>query len=370
MDNARNRTFDMAKVLATIFILFHHYQMVALMITSKTFPGVPFYDGGYRSGDFSWGYMVELFFLISGYFTLPYIRKISEGMTFYRFYTHRVARILPVVAVSNAFFAAVLLLYDKVYGWAFWGEDPSLFGVVLQALGIQSGWCFRGIGLNSVTWYCSVLLLCSLLFYGIVCWSHRLGFSPCYGFACMIVLGCSVQTFHTDGPFLDESAGRGYVAFFAGLFFAMLMPLLKKWRITIPASIVLLVLFALEFYKKDGNLQYMAFTLTFLVYPAVLLLLQQFPFTCVSRLSLWEGWAKISYGVFLWHLPTYILAYCVVKCIGLPPEMLVSVPMMILFAIGMQPLGWLSYKFLEKPLNLKAANLFAELDPAQKADTV
>lgn len=370
MQTTRNHALDMAKVFATFFILFHHYQMVGIMITGKTIDEVTFYSSTFQQGDFSWGYMVELFFLISGFCMWPYVQKIQQGLTFYRFYTRRAARILPLVAISGIVCAAVLLLYDKVYGGAFWGKDPSLFGVVLQALGIQSGWGFADPSLNGVTWYCSVLLLCYLLFYAIVYWSQRLGVSPYYGMVFMIFVGCAGQTYQTDWAFMDSTTTRGYAAFFAGIVFAVLLPPLQKWRGTFWVALAFLPVFAAAFYKKGGNLQYMPFLLTFVLYPALLVVLQHTPFTIVSRLPVWEGWARISYSVFIWHLVFYVLVYDVVKMVGVDPSALASLPMMLLCAAVLQPIGWLSYRFLEQPLNQKVSALCASLDPARKPEHV
>lgn len=378
MRTERNRTFDMVKVIATIGILLHHYQQEAITITGKNVHGFPI---NFYGGSFNWGYLVELFFLLSGFFMLPYIEKIYNGLTFYQFYTRRAARLLPLVAVSSVFCAAVLLLYDKIYVGAYYGTDPSIFGVVIQALGIQAGWAFKNPYLNNPTWYCSVLMLCYLIFFAIVYWSRRLRISPCYGFVFMIFLGCSVYTyksqlpsFNTPSelqvPFLDSLAHRGFYSFFAGVLLAMLMPRFRKWRGTFWAGLVFLAVFAAAYYKKDGNLQYMPFLLTFLVYPVILLLLEAFPFRIISSFPFWEGWAKISYSAFIWHFPMYVLLYNIIKMLGMDPAVLVNVPAMFLCVAGMQLVAILSYRFLERPLHRKASEIFAALDPARQPEKI
>lgn len=363
MNNARNRAFDMAKVLATIFILFHHYQQVAVVVTGKNVDTVVKFYGG----TFNWGRIVELFFLMSGYFMLAYVEKIPAGLTFYQFYTRRAARLLPLMCLSSVFCAVAELAFDKAYRVAFFGVDPTLFGVFLQSLGIQAGWSFSNPFLNNPTWYCSVLMLCYLIFYAVVYWSHRLRVSPCYGFAFMVFLGCSVQTSKASIPFFNDSSSRGYVAFFSGVLFAILMPYLKKWRGAFLWELVFLAVFAAVYHKKSGQLQYMPFLLVFILYPTILLLLQHVPFTVVSQWPFWEKWARIGYSVFVWHLPFYVVLYTVVKAVGIDPLVLVNWKSMLLCAIAMQLIGWISYRFLEKPLNRKVLKIFANLDPAQKA---
>lgn len=370
MQNTRNHAFDMVKVIATFCILFHHYQQTATRVTGVNISGVHFYDPVFQPGDFSWGYIVELFFILSGFFMLSYGKKIRAGMTFYQFYSRRAARLLPLMAVSGVVCAGAQILYDHAYRGTFWDKDPSVFGVVLQALGIQSGWAFQAPALNSSTWYCSVLMLCYVIFYAIEYWSNRLNISPSYGFVGMILLGCSIQSYHIDMPFFDDSTGRGYSAFFFGVVFAKLMPLLKKWQGTIWLSVIAPVVYLVAYYKKDGNLQYMPFLLTFVLYPAILILVQCFPLSLVSRFTFWDGWAKIGYSVFIWHIPCYILLYSAVKFLGMDPTVLVNIPMMLLCAVAMQFVGWLSYRFLEQPLGKRVAAIFASLDPAKQPEHV
>lgn len=373
MHSARNRAFDMVKVISTVFIVLHHYEQVAVMVTGQNVHGFPI---NFFGGSFNWGYIVELFFLLSGFFMVPYIQKVRQGLSFYRFYTRRAARLLPLLAISGVCCAIFLLLYDKAYQGAFWEKDPSLFGVVIQALGIQTGWAFKNPYLNNPTWYCSALMLCYLVFYAIVYWSHRIKVSPCYGFAFMIFLGCSVQTFQgdqtyqTEIPFLTGVCSRGYSAFFAGILLAMLMPRLQKRRSVFWAGLAFLAVFAAAYYKKDGDLQYMPFLLTFLLYPVILLLVQSFPFTLLSRLPVWEKLSGISYSVFVWHFPLYILLYSVVGLLGRDPALLVNWPTMLVCAVVLQPIGWLSYRFLEQPLHRKALQIFETLDLAQRPDNV
>lgn len=215
-----------------------------------------------------------------------------------------------------------------------------------------------------------MLLLCCLLFFAVVYWSGRLGVSPFYGLVFLVFLGCAGQTFHTQLPLLDNGASRGYSAFFAGVVLAALWPLLQKWRGTPWVCLVLLAAAGAELYKNGGRMPYMPFPLTFLVYPALLFLLQQPPCSAVSRLPLWEGLARISYSVYLWHIPFYILLYSIAKLLGQDPAVLVCLPGMLLSAAALWGIGWVSYRCLERPLNQKALAWFAALDPARQPEHV
>lgn len=358
MTRTRNPAFDVAKVIATILILFHHYQQVTTMVTGHSV----------YSSDFDYGYMVELFFLISGFFMFSYVKKIQNGLTFYHFFTRRIARLVPLMAVSGVLCAVALSEYSKIYQQSFWGIEPSLFGVLVQALGIHEGWGFENPYLNSPTWYCSVLLLCYLVFYAIVYWSQRLKVSPLYGFAFMMFLGCGAKPTEEQLLFLTAYSRRGFYAFFAGVLFAFVLPCIQKWRAGTYWGLAFLAVFGIAFYKKEGDLQYMAFLLTFLVYPVCLVLLQRFPFSLIGKLPFWEGWSKISYSVFIWHFPLYVLLYDIVKIVGIDPQIFVSQKMMLLCAVVMQLVGWLSYHFVEQPLYRKTTAFFAAIDPSATAE--
>lgn len=61
----RNFSLDFLKIVATIGIIFHHWQQV----TGAYFENhINFYNGR-----FYWGYLVELFFVLSGFFCWKYI---------------------------------------------------------------------------------------------------------------------------------------------------------------------------------------------------------------------------------------------------------------------------------------------------------
>lgn len=124
----RNYSLDVIKIIATILIVFHHYQQV----TGTKFQLMNFYDG-----NFQFGFIVELFFIISGYLTFKYIKKIENGELFKDFYLKKAKRLLPLVAISVVVSAILQIVYKILYSqWYF--VDISLFGIISNSLGIQA----------------------------------------------------------------------------------------------------------------------------------------------------------------------------------------------------------------------------------------
>lgn len=70
-EGERYYSLDFLKIVATVIIICHHFQQ----LSGAFYPGyINFYNG-----KFYWGYMVELFFVLSGFFMYPYIEKIRGG---------------------------------------------------------------------------------------------------------------------------------------------------------------------------------------------------------------------------------------------------------------------------------------------------
>lgn len=363
MKSTRNYTLDMLKVFATIFIVFHHYQQDGQGITGQNFHCfVDFYGG-----IFSFGYMVELFFVISGMCMFPYIKKIAQGMTFYQFYVRRAARLLPLMAVSGVVSAVLLVFYNRIYcGNGYDLGTPSFFGVIIQALGVQDGWVFSNPFLNNPTWYCSVLLLCYVIFFGIVYWSGRLKISPFYGMGFFLLLGCGINTYGMELPFLNVSSSRGFCGFFAGVLLAAVMPKIQAWRYSPAASLLVVVLFLADLKWENGDLEYLPFLLTFVFYPALIILLQSAPLSHITGAAFWGKWSKITYSIFIWHFPLYLLVFLLLPILHINPASAANQTCMLLFACVMQPIGWLSYRFLEKPWNQKMLNWLLAMEPGKK----
>lgn len=208
----RQYSLDVLKVIATILILCHHYQQYICGVFAT---GINFYGGIYN-----FGLIVELFFLLSGYFMFPYLEKMQNGLSLKQFYLSRIARLLPMVAITAIVYQGLVLVYMKTVETAWFMHSPGIWETLVACMGMQAGWMFIDeIYVNYPVWYVSVLLLCYLILYlGTVCF-HKFKISAKYFYLGMVFFGILVQTQGMQYPFMNEYTSRGYIAFSLECFF-------------------------------------------------------------------------------------------------------------------------------------------------------
>lgn len=116
MGKKRNYGLDFLKIVATILIVFHHYQQ----ILNIEFKGINFYGR-----KFYFGYLVEFFFLVSGFLMFNYIEKIKVGLTFKDFFIRRIIRLMPLIIIAAISYEILLYIYPKVFGDYFYNLKPD-----------------------------------------------------------------------------------------------------------------------------------------------------------------------------------------------------------------------------------------------------
>lgn len=352
MRNERKYSLDVLRIIATGLIVVHHYQQ----ITGAYFEGhINFFNGR-----FYFGYVVEFFFLLSGYFIWRYVEKIGNGMSFPQFFVPRALRLLPLVLISSVAEQVFLGIYKAVCagGTGFDNVAISVWGVILNALGLQSGGVFNGYMINNPTWYISVLLLCYAVFYLLTYLSKRWQTPHAYLFVFMVLLGCGVQTYGINLPFLNGSSCRGYYAFFFGALLAEGL----EWLCTAKRSqniyiyifwgslMSVAILSCLMVYKWEwvaGGINYL---MTFVFYPALIILFSSRPLAklfdhnCIGTLG------KITYDTYIWHCPNFLLLYIIPALTGRSWSLL-TVKAMLLYTVFSFVVGAVSYYALERPIN-------------------
>ncbi len=338
----RNYALDFLKILGTIIIYCHHYQQV----TEAKFEVVNF-----CFGKFNFGYVVELFFILSGYFICTYEDKIKAGLQFKPFFLKRVSRLLPVVAVSAIVFNFVNDFYKQVFYIDWYGLPVTLWNTLRTALGITEGWGLPESFVNYPTWYISVLLLCCCIFYFIAYVSKRCKIPTEYLYILMIFIGMGGYTYGINHTFMNYSTSRGYYSFFFGI-------LLKKYidkkginkkliGVSAAISIVIpmMIVYCTEYVTHSIN-----YVVTFLLFPAIIILLHT---DTAKKIFRWKGigtLSAISYNVYVWHL----LLLIVMLAANIKYELYIDYTNRSVMLIGLVVswiVGTISHYFIEKPIN-------------------
>ena len=310
----RNYSLDFLKIIGAIVIVLHHFQA-----TTRVKYDVPINF----SGDwFNWGFFVELFFILSGYFMYRNISAIQEGrITLSDWWKKRAVRLLPMSAITVVVFSIILFVNNALFEFKpLWGMEFSVWNTAIAALGIQEGWVFKNPVINNSIWYLSALMLCYILFYIVTALSARLKCKPIYFYIFIILCGLGIGVFGIDKPFMNWQIARGYYAFFFGLVFAAYLEKNGvRWR-EIIVSILTLVFFTwlFIFYPDYGSVN-TNYLVTFFVFPAVVILFETKLMHSIFRHKIWGTLSGISFEVYLWHLPLMLLMYLIMNVTGWTP---------------------------------------------------
>lgn len=340
----RNYSLDFLKILAAIGIVFHHFQAT----THAKFDNFINFHGGW----FEWGFLVELFFILSGYFMYRYIPTIQEGgVTLLDWWKKRALRLLPMVAITVIVFEVILFAHNAMYEPNLWGMEVSLWGTVIAALGVQEGWVFMNPIINNSVWYVSALILCYLIFYVVTTLATRIKCKPLYFYVAMILFGIAIGVYALNLPFMNSQVARGYYSFFFGLILAAYVNKygIRAREIIVSIITVIALLLMFIFYPQgaDDNLKY---TVTFLLYPAIIILFETKPMRKIFCHKIWSTLSGISFEVYLWHLPMLLLLDSVTIRMGWKPDY-DNVLIMFAFLAAVWVVAILAYFGLEKPIS-------------------
>lgn len=339
----RQYSLDVLKVIATIFIVCHHYQQY---ISGAFSAGINYYGGIYN-----FGWMVELFFLLSGYFMYPYLEKMQKGMSLKQFYLPRVVRLLPMVAITAIVYQGLVLVYMKTVETAWFMHSPGIWDTLVACIGMQAGWMFPDeIYVNYPAWYVSVLLLCYVILYlGTVCF-QKLKISVKYFYLGMVFFGILLQTQGVQYPFMNEYTSRGYIAFFLGVLLSTYFYEKETGKVgTIIALFVCLSLadlIAFHYGFVEMGLSYIS---TFLLFPALLFLFKSNVVSRIFSSKIWGEIAAIAFNVFLWHMPMLVAWMLIFRTTQINYPLLTRRGMWG-FVIFMLLVGSVSHLCIETPL--------------------
>lgn len=272
------------------------------------------------------------------------------GLSFKTYFVRKVLRLLPLVGMSAVVYEILLFIYADLYGFNWSEQKASLWGMVLDALGIQCGWSSLNPCVNNPTWYISVLLLCYIIFYVITYWSNKLKISPYYGYVFMIFVGIGIITYGISKPFLTYDSARGYYAFFFGILLHKITDCkCENKKLTVAAwsvfiTITLLMIFCWEVVNTDIN-----YIFTFLYYPAIIVILKSAFFSRILNINLWGELGEISFNVYIWHIILMLAALIAKDILGFAIPF-GRVRAMLLFTLLCFVAGTVSHYLIEKTI--------------------
>ena len=357
----RNPSLDILKFCAMILIVLHHYQQ----IYEVSFSGINFYGG-----KFNFGWVVELFFELSGLVIIKYIPRIKEGLAFREFILKRYFRIAPVMIPS-------VLVYAFIYSWesslvtGTWATGKiTLWNILITCLGIQNGWVCENPGINNPLWYISVLLLCYVVFYILTALAARIHTSEINLYIAVIFLGIAIQTCRWEAPFLMFNTSRGYTAFFCGILLGIAAERFRPGkRVTgisfLTAACLTLLLIQGQTFSED----HINLWLTFLYYPALILFFCGNTFSKVRENRIAGILGRLSFDAYIWHNCCFNLIHALDTVFG---KKLDFGSYEVAFICILASLMWslLSYFILEIPAEKAANRLLAFLFPAETKNSV
>lgn len=287
----RNYTLDFIKIIATTVIIFHHWQQG----TGAVYQYINFYGGV-----FYFGWLVELFFIISGFLCYHWIKRLMNDVPSKTFILKKYVRLMPMVSIS-VIVEAMLRIYKSVKANEELGFD--LWNLIQNMLGIQQGWVTNSKSINGPTWYISILLLCYVVFIIAVAIAKRLKTSPVYFFVAVILLGLAIDTYGISTAFLNKSASRGYVAFFVGILLGYIIfeygEYKKMLEIVSISNLCLCLILAIVYSNFIRNNLY--WVLVFMIYPSLIILAQSKLCFSIFKYSYLSVLGSISFHTYLWH---------------------------------------------------------------------
>lgn len=352
MEKSRNQMFDILKFMCSLLIVYHHLQMeIGGELKYVNFSGGAFY----------FGFLVELYFIISGFLMYQYIKRIQDGLSFKDFFKRRFFRYTPIVTISVISFNIIGYTTNSIIGYPqFILSD--VFTSLITCLSIQTGWCFNldfsGLT-NYALWYISVLQLCYILFYVLTYIATKMKINYKYLYFIVIILGICFRSYKLSIPLVNFKLCRGYYSFFFGILFAEFIKKYSFYNIKLKFASFLIIITGVLLgiygrdYLGDGGFDgHFIYLLTFIFYPSIIYFISSLKKLreYIDKSRFIKNLGDISFTIYVFHVPLiylYVLFYY--KMIGNMP--IISNKQLLMFSVFVISISSVIHLCIEKPLN-------------------
>ena len=345
MKEKRNYTIDFLKIIATTFIVFHHFQQVT---------NTQFERFNFNNGNLYFGYLVEFFFIISGY--LMALSNERKTRTNTEDFILKIERLFPMILIVNTVCLIAAGIYKTCLGEWWLGFPHGIWNLFLSfSLLFQGGPFGDQMGLNNPTWYVCVLLECYILYYVTCKLFHKQRFIRFVSYCFIVLLAAGMYTYNVNFPFFTQQSTRGYTAFFIGVMLYYVIQYFPKKAIHIP-SLLLMLTIVISYFTCPELIDNQWAIATFLFFPSAFVfcmsnstiqkLLSFFPF--------FESGGKASFHVYLWHTPIFLIGDLVIRLCNVNMEYTAGT--MLLTALCLWCWGLISYYLIEKPVSKAIAS--------------
>ena len=332
----RDYALDLLKFICAIIFVLTHYEAQF---------GVHFPRMSFAYGKVYMGIVNELFFIVSGYFSYHSIRKIRDGLSFDRYYSARVIRLVPLAAISTFLYGLMTYVTRR-------GEDFSVWKILVTAAGANAGGPFNEMFVNSHLWYLSVLLICYAVFFAAIRLSQRLKIDWRYACFFMVVLGASVSGMEDwyNMPFVGFAAACGYMSFFTGVLLASVLAEHRPGTSGTLISLFTVLCFTLLMVFRYEIMEYgVLYMLIFIYYPAIVVLFESGPVQKLLDRRLFGFLGQISFGIYIWHMEFNVLLSAMNDVLHLGINFASRLTELVVVLINIA-IGVASFYLLEKPI--------------------
>lgn len=346
---------DLIKVLASAFIVFHHFQQ----ITGARFRGVNFYGGR-----IPFERIVELFFLISG--ALIYISD-NKAINKYKFSKtfNRISRFYPITTLAFVIiYTAGEIQYHLFQTFPTSAEYHSVKCIITSITLTHRGFPLISVerAINNPTWYLCVLIVCYLVYYLFLIIEKRFRIkvevlSVVFLTTVIILDKCNVPFVYSGG--VDSI--RGFKMFFLGLIFAYLSKFITSLIRLLLFNIGFIILGLINIALINSNrLLVVIYILLALLLINELVIERTIKYNLKkSKKELIKTLSDVSFDVYVLHIPIYACLNLIIQVFEI--QVRNSIVFMIIFITIVEVISYIVFRFVDKPtrkwISLKINNI-------------